>query len=91
MYKCQLCLAVVPPGTKSRTIVLETRQVQFPPRLKAYHFNKFDWKKQKTKREVRHDPGGIGTQIVREARVCVTCAERARHPDCEMFPRRRAA
>jgi hypothetical protein len=59
--------------------------------LKAYHFNKFDWKKQKTKRETRHDPGGMGTQIVREARVCVTCAEGVRDTDSKPELHRRAA
>ena len=74
MYRCQLCQAVVPPGTPAHRVVLERRVKQYPyrPRANVVVIPPKDGKKKKT--EYRDDPGGEGAEIVKEVTACPQCA-----------------
>lgn len=64
MYYCRLCGDLVPAGIAARHVVLERRDVDHPPRYECY-------------RNRASDPGGRGTQIVREVVACEACSARA--------------
>lgn len=68
MYRCDLCNRIVAAGTRAVTIVLETRPRLYPRRPKANRIHK------NGKTEHTDDPGGKGTEIVREVKVCPFCA-----------------
>jgi hypothetical protein len=70
MYRCEVCDRVVPANTPCNLIVLETRVVEYPKREDAH------WQPPDAggKGKWIDDPGGRGTQIVRELRACPTCA-----------------
>lgn len=59
-YKCESCQQVMPRGTPARCVVAETREHEHPRRAKA-------------NRDGSDDPGGKGTQIVKERIVCPRC------------------
>lgn len=61
-YQCQKCGDIPPSGTPSVRVVVETREHQHPFRAKA-------------NRDDSSDPGGKGSQIVRELVVCPACVE----------------
>jgi len=70
MFVCDVCGSVALPGTPSHRIVVETREVDHPPRPDAHRRprppgGKIKW---------LDDPGGRGSQIVRELRACEPCA-----------------
>ncbi|GMU81064.1 MAG: hypothetical protein AMXMBFR47_09350 [Planctomycetota bacterium] len=67
MYYCQVCGSLVPPCTPSRLVVVKTRRVRFPYRKEVNPTPHL-------KPKLRDDPGGEGTQIVRELRACPGCA-----------------
>jgi hypothetical protein len=67
VYRCQICGEVVPPNTPALRKVVETRRREYPFRPKANQLTK-DGRKQHT-----DDPGGVGTEIVREILVCPSC------------------
>ena len=69
MYRCEVCDRVVPPNTPSNRIILETRAVEYPVRDKVHWHPPKDGGKGKWV----DDPGGRGTEIVREARACPDC------------------
>ena len=71
MYRCEFCKEIVPPLTPSHRVVVETREVRYPFRPDA------NVSVIKGKKEKRNDPGGSGTEIVREAIVCPRCAGKA--------------
>lgn len=71
MYRCELCKELVPPNVPSYRVVTETREVQYPYRQAANRV------KVGRKIETRHDPGGPGHEIVREAIACPRCAGKA--------------
>jgi hypothetical protein len=71
MYRCERCLAVVPPRTPARRLVVETRLVEHPYRKDA-GVRIVDGKPKKY-----DDPGGSGSQIAREQIVCPWCAEKS--------------
>ena len=72
MYRCERCRSVVPPRTPAKRLVVQTRVVEHPYRKEA-GVRIVDGKLKKY-----DDPGGTGTQIVREEVVCSACAERGR-------------
>jgi len=70
MYRCDVCDRVVPANTPCTRIVVETRAVEYPEREDAH------WTPPSAggKGKWIDDPGGSGTEIVRELRVCPDCA-----------------
>jgi hypothetical protein len=73
MFVCEVCGSVAPPRTRSHRIVVETRATVHPPRSDAH------WHPPRAggKGKWVDDPGGRGTQIVRELRACESCATKA--------------
>jgi hypothetical protein len=72
MYRCQLCSRVSAAGTPQRRVVLTTRARKYPFRRDAnviFRIVNGKWKEVKI-----DDPGGTGTEIVSEVRVCPECA-----------------
>ena len=68
MYRCESCREVVAAGVKQVREVVEVRVHQHPAREEVNRVVKngrVKW---------RDDPGGFGTQIVRERVVCPGCA-----------------
>ena len=75
LFRCQLCMRVVPPGTRAARVVLATRPKVYPFRAHAMREISKEDKKPK------HNRGGVGREIVREALVCPACAAAGRVPD----------
>lgn len=73
MYRCQCCRSVVPPRTPSHRLIVQTQIAEFPYRVRANRFVRPD-NKGKPKTFFVDDPGGTGTQIVREIIACPSCA-----------------
>jgi hypothetical protein len=73
MFRCQLCGELVPPRTSAQRIVVSTRVKKFPFRSQANRIVRLN---EKGKRKVTFvdDPGGLGSEIVRELMVCPACA-----------------
>jgi hypothetical protein len=71
MYVCEVCGSVIVPGTPQTKIVVETRPVEYPVREKVHFRPGADGGKGKW----IDDPGGSGIEIVRELRVCPSCAD----------------
>lgn len=69
MYRCDVCDRVSESGQPARTVVVETRDVEHPRRKAIYWHPPKDGEKGKWV----DDPGGPGTAIVRELRVCEDC------------------
>lgn len=61
-YQCQKCKATAPKGTPSVRVVVERRMHEHPFRKEV-------------NRDGSNDPGGKGSQIVREMVVCPDCAQ----------------
>lgn len=70
MYKCQLCKQIIEPGTKAIRIPVETRTRQYPSRQKEISRGR--------KTKTITIPGGVGSEIVREAVACPECAAKYR-------------
>jgi hypothetical protein len=72
MFRCDVCGSVASPRTRSHRITAETRVVQHPKRDDAH------WHPPRAggKGKWVDDPGGQGTQIVREIRACELCFAR---------------
>lgn len=69
MYRCEICKSVVPANTPTHRLIAETRPATYPHRPQANRPVK------KRDRKVNpDDPGGRGTEIVRELIVCPRCA-----------------
>jgi hypothetical protein len=71
MFRCQHCNSVTPPHVSAETIVVETRPYVYPFREKAFPYE--DKSHRRRKHIKRNDPGGTGSAIVREIRVCPPC------------------
>ena len=74
MFRCDVCASVAPPRTRCNRIVVETRVVEYPKRDEVH------WHPPRARGKGKwvDDPGGHGTQIVRELRACELCfAKRA--------------
>lgn len=72
MYRCEDCLRITEPGEPQQLIV-ESRVVDHPRRKQIYWRRPRDGEKGKW----IDDPGGVGTQITRERRVCADCHAKA--------------
>ena len=70
MYRCEVCDYVVPASTPCNRIVVETRAAEYPLRPKVHWVPPTD----RGKGKYEDDPGGYGTEIVRELRACASCA-----------------
>ena len=70
VYRCELCLATVPPRTPAIRLVLESRPRSYPFRREAHAYRD----KRSGTRKLKDDPGGTGWEIAREALVCSACA-----------------
>ncbi len=81
MFRCQSCETIVPAGTRSRKIVLQTRSKTYEPRG-ADPRERGRWGRGRgrgcggSKKKQQYDKGGVGTEIVREIMVCPTCGEK---------------
>lgn len=69
MYRCEMCRELVPPGTPSHRVVVETRERRYPYRPDLFAI--------KGTKEKKADPGGVGREIVREVIACPRCAGKA--------------
>jgi hypothetical protein len=74
MFRCQLCQQVVPAGTPSRHLVVQTRQKSYPFRSRVNRIIRLT-DTGKHKEVFLDDPGGAGTEIARELIVCPSCAQ----------------
>jgi hypothetical protein len=65
MFKCGICKKSSQAGEKARRVVIETRNAVYPRIAQAHHYQDREgtWR-------VKDDPGGCGTQIVKEMLVC---------------------
>jgi|GEM_PF-1466764 len=64
MYKCDRCGKHSELGQREIKIVSETREKEYPER-----FTPDGWGKSR-----RIDRGGVGTEVVKEERICYKCA-----------------
>jgi hypothetical protein len=69
VYRCQICGEIVPAKTSAIRQVVETRKRQYPFREKAHQVQR----DRQTKKI--DDPGGVGSEIVREILVCPACSK----------------
>lgn len=67
MYRCESCRQAVAPGVKQHRRVVATAPIRYPKREDAHR------RKVKKKQKWFDDPGGRGTRIVRELKVCPHC------------------
>jgi len=74
MYRCEVCDRVTESGTPSNRIVIETRPTEYPHREKVHWHPPTD----RGQGKWVDDPGGVGTEVVREIRMCPECAAKAR-------------
>ncbi len=68
MFQCHFCGETVPPGTKSRNVVVGKREKIYPSRNNV---NRVPGRRRKNSRD---DPGGKGFEIVKEVQACPSCA-----------------
>jgi len=64
MYRCEMCGQSSEPGAPIIRRVVATRERDYPQR------------EQKTRKGTIRDPGGYGTETVKEAALCSECALR---------------
>lgn len=84
MYRCELCGTVVPPRSKSQTIVTEKREKAYAPQQRqSGGKGKGKGKGRRRWRDGGELPGGRGWEIVKEALVCGSCAQRHEAQDQE--------
>lgn len=65
MFRCTSCARSIGPSIPRVTRVVEVRERAYPERRYRRRGDRKD----------RVDPGGVGTEIVREVPVCPRCAE----------------
>lgn len=75
MFYCQNCSVLVASGVKSSRFVCESKIVKHPYRSKANLVIRFNEMGKRIEFLV-DDPGGTGSQITREMRVCLECARK---------------
>lgn len=75
MFYCQNCSVLVASGVKSSRFVCESRIVKHPYRSKANLVIRFNDMGKRIEFLV-DDPGGTGSQVTREMRVCPECARK---------------
>ena len=77
MYKCEMCGTVVPPRSKSHTVVTEKREKAYAPQQRQPGGKKGKGGRGRGRhRDSGELPGGRGWEIVKEVLVCQSCAER---------------
>lgn len=76
MYRCQICETVVPPGTRTHKVVVQTRAKEYAAREKPSSRGGGGFRgRGRFQKRKPMDPGGEGHEIVRELTVCPACAE----------------
>jgi len=70
-FRCEMCKTAAEDGQKPMRIVTKTRVHEHPKREKVYRRRDLET----GEIEKYDDPGGIGTQIVKEVNACKECAE----------------
>lgn len=71
MYRCEVCDEPVSAGIRCHKVVVKKMLMDHPHRQKV--FRKFD---EETGRwYYEDDPGGRGWQIVKELKMCPSCAQ----------------
>lgn len=75
MFRCDVCGSVAPSNTRCNRLVVETRLAEYPRRDRVYRKPRL--RRRDAKDKWRPDPGGSGTEIVREVRACEPCAARS--------------
>jgi hypothetical protein len=75
MYRCDSCGRLAAPRVRSHRVVIETRDVIHPRRPNAQPVPG------KPRKLWRDDPGGTGTQVVREIACCPGCLRAHRRED----------
>jgi hypothetical protein len=70
VFTCEVCGALVPPGTPSTRVVIESRPKTYPRREHAMRKPG----RARDRDEWKADPGGVGSEIVAEATACPRCA-----------------
>lgn len=78
MFRCESCETIVPAGTRSQKIVVQTRPRTYEPRG-ADPRERGRWGRgrgagRSTKKQ-EYDKGGQGTEVVRELMVCPACGD----------------
>jgi hypothetical protein len=66
MFRCEKCNRITVPGEKATRLVTVERDVEYPSRNYKIGEVKF------------YDPGGYGTEIVKEILICEECARTKR-------------
>ena len=69
MYRCEICKRVVKANTPCEKVVTEKRMFNHPSRPGAFK----QWDEEKERWFKIPDPGGVGTQIVKEINACPDC------------------
>jgi hypothetical protein len=73
MFRCQLCGKLVLPRTSAQGLVVRKRVKKYPFRLEANRVVRLT-ENGKRKERLVDDPGGLGSEIVRELMICPGCA-----------------
>ena len=68
MFRCQNCNTVVPPNTKANSIIVQRRPVSYEERSAEVQ-----GRRGRARTRII-DRGGDGHEIIRELKVCPTCA-----------------
>jgi hypothetical protein len=68
MFLCKNCCSNIPANQASFNFTIQTRSKTYPKRNKANVYIDL-----KGKEQVKADPGGVGTEIVKEIQVCQSC------------------
>jgi hypothetical protein len=75
MFRCDQCGNLAQPGETCHRVVTETRDVVHPYRGRVHRL------KNAGEPVYRDDPGGTGTQTVREAKLCTQCYNDRKSPE----------
>lgn len=71
MFICGICNLPSEPREKAKRVVTQTREVTFPHRYEAHKYTTRDGRE-----IVKDDPGGTGTQIVKEVLAHAACVDK---------------
>ena len=82
MYRCEICGVVPAAGVALNYVVTERRAKRYAHRVKA-HPVRIKGKKRALRLD---DSGGIGWEIVRQAKACARCAEEHVMPEPTPLP-----
>lgn len=68
MFACGLCHEQSEPNERPERVVVETREKMYPERFHAHPYRRTNTKL------YRDDPGGVGSEVVKEVIAHVKCA-----------------